>query len=364
MRWAIIATCAIGLAERAAACEPQVTVGPGETFFSIAEEQLGDLSLWSAIFYANPNVQGGGLLDIQPGTVLTIPCPDAPAPVAEPAPQTEPAPPNAPVLEAAPAAPSRVAPLPRRAQDIGISLLARAGHPPFSDANWPAQGMLSELVTAALDATPNAVPYSLSWEGDWSRHLFPQLDGQKFDMGFPVFKPDCDAEPTLELCTAFHFSDPVVDIVTLLFTRTDDPITFATDEDLHGKTLCRPAGYFTHDLDRADRRWLSQGLVTLVQPATTADCFTMLLDKQVDAVALDEFLGVQKLFELDLTARVTPLPRPVSVEGLHVVISKTHWRGTAHLFRFNAGLAKLKQTERFNRIVSRHLALFWDQVKS
>ena len=85
---------------------------------------------------------------------------------------------------------------------------------------------------------------------------------------------------------------------------------------------------------------------------------------EVDAVAVNEFLGVQKMFSLGLTDKVVPLPRPLSVEGLHVVISKTHWRGTTHLYRFNAGLAKLKQTDQYNEIVQRHLALFWDQIRS
>ena len=149
-----------------------------------------------------------------------------------------------------------------------------------------------------------------------------------------------------------------------MFSRSDDPLTFETDADLHGKTLCRPAGYFTHDLDRADRRWLTNGLVSLETPATPDDCFNMLLAGDVDAVTLNEFLGVQKMFEMGLTDQVAPLSRPLSVEGLHVLISKKHWRGTAHLYRFNAGLAKLKQTDRYNEIVSRHLALFWDQIKS
>jgi polar amino acid transport system substrate-binding protein len=46
-----------------------------------------------------------------------------------------------------------------------------------------------------------------------------------------------------------------------------------------------------------------------------------------------------------------------------VVITKKHWRGTTHLYRFNAGLAALKQSDRYNEIVSRHLNIFWDRLK-
>ncbi|KIC50745.1 transporter substrate-binding domain-containing protein [Tateyamaria sp. ANG-S1] len=345
--FALSVTATLGVGSAAMACEPSVVVAPGDTLFSIAEDQLGDLSRWSLIFYNNPDIQGGSLLDLPAGTVLSIPCPNVAAQPAAPAP----------VVQADPK------PLQQEAE-AEIKLVTASNYAPFTDLDWPGQGMLTELVNAAFEATPNPLTYSIEWENDWSKHLFPMLDSKEFDMGFPWFKPDCAGNPSNERCANFHFSDPLVDLVILLFAHGDNPFTFDQDSDLHGKTLCRPAGYFTHDLDRSDRRWLSEGLVTLKQPATPDDCFNMLVAGEVDAVALNEFLGVQKMFEMDLTDRVAPLSRPVSVEGLHVLISKKHWRGTAHLYRFNAGLARLKQSDRYNEIVSRHLALFWDQIKS
>ncbi|WP_299719422.1 transporter substrate-binding domain-containing protein [uncultured Tateyamaria sp.] len=329
----------VALAGAASACQPTLTVGPDDTLFSIAEEQLGDLSRWSLIFYNNPDIQGGSLLELPEGTVLSIPCPDDVVRAPDPTPLQQPD------------------------DDAEMKLVTASNYAPFTDLDWPGQGMLTELVNAALETTPNPVTYSITWENDWSKHLFPMLDSKKFDMGFPWFQPDCAGNPGHERCVNFHFSDPLVDLVILLFSKSDDPITFETDSDLHGKVLCRPAGYFTHDLDRADRRWLTDNLVTLEQPATPDACFDMLVAGDVDAVALNEFLGVQKMFEMGLTNVVSPAARPLSVEGLHVLISKKHWRGTAHLYRFNAGLAKLKQTDRYNEIVSRHLALFWDQIK-
>ena len=355
-RNALAGVFALAWAGGAFACQSVVTVQAGDNLFSIAEEQMGDASLWSAIFYENPEIQGGSLLDIDPGTVLHVPCPGAPkrAFVTPPQPVVEPEP---------------VVTLPPRAEpivpsNVGVRLLARANFPPFTDQTWPEQGMLSELVAAVFEDTPNPIMHSVDWESDWSRQLFPMLDTKEFDMGFPWFKPDCDHNPDNKICAHFHFSDPLVDVVILLFVRGDARLPFEVDSDLHGRTLCRPEGFFIDDLDRPDRLWLTRGLITLEQPATAEDCFDMLMAGDVDAVALNEFLGVQKMFELGLTEVVTPLSRPVSIEGLHAVISKTHWRGTAHLYRFNAGLAKLRQSERYNDIVSRHLAQFWDQIKS
>ncbi|MEP6068335.1 MAG: ABC transporter substrate-binding protein, partial [Paracoccaceae bacterium] len=77
----------------------------------------------------------------------------------------------------------------------------------------------------------------------------------------------------------------------------------------------------------------------------------------------NEFLGAQKLHAMDLLGTIVPIDRPLSIQGLHVVISKTHWRGTSHLYRFNAGLRALKESDRYREIVNRHLSLFWDEVK-
>ena len=86
--------------------------------------------------------------------------------------------------------------------------------------------------------------------------------------------------------------------------------------------------------------------------------FRMLADGKVDAVSVNEFLGTVKLKELSLQGKVESLERPVGTQGLHVVISKRHWRGTTNLYRFNAGLESLKKSARYDEIVSRHIELF------
>ena len=210
--------------------------------------------------------------------------------------------------------------------------------------------MVTELVNAALENTPHPVPYAITWDDNWSTHLFPQLDGKKFDMGFPWLRPNCEEDRENERCANFHFSDPLVELLILVFTRTDNAFAFESDEDIHGKTLCRPEGYFTHDLDRAGREWLKKGLITLVQAANPDACFELLMKGEVDGVTLNEFLGWTKINDLGLKGAVEPLRRPLSIEGLHVLISKKHWRGTTHLYRFNAGLEELKNQIAMTRL--------------
>lgn len=244
-----------------------------------------------------------------------------------------------------------------------MKLLTGGDNAPFTDHSWPENGMLGELVTAALDHMPAPVTYAITWDDDWSRHQFPLLDEKTHDMGFPWVRPDCAATPEDPTCANFHFSEPLMDLPIMLFKRADSDFDYATDADVVGRTLCRPAGMFTHDLDRAGRRWLSEGTVTLVQTDSAEACFGMVLAGEVDAATLDMFQGATKIIKMGLQGGVVALDQPLSRETLHVIISKKHWRGTTFLYRLNAGLEVLRLSGRYNEIMTRHLEMFWQQLK-
>lgn len=329
--WA--ATAAPALAQ---SCDVTYTTQSGDTLFSIAETHYQDYEKWSLIYYSN---QGLGLdqpLAIPAGTELYIPC------------LTENATPDeTPLLKA----------------DAELRFLTGSNYAPFTDKNWPGQGLITELVNAVMEETPNPVPYAVEWEDDWSQHLFPLLDETKYDMGFPWLRPDCAADPANERCANFHFSDPLFEMPIQLFTKADAGFVFESDADVEGKTLCRPKGYYTHDLDANGRNWLKDGKITLVTPDTPDECFTMLVAGEVDAVPENLFLGAEKINAMGLRGKVKPLERPLSTETLHVIVSKKHWRGTTFLYRINAGLAKVKANGRYDEIVTRHLAVFMEGLK-
>ncbi|MDC0657526.1 transporter substrate-binding domain-containing protein [Leisingera sp. SS27] len=317
-----------------AICDVDYVAQPGDSLFTIAEAHYGDRNRWTMVYYANQKLLAGAT--VLPGRKLFIPCiTGATAPDATPL----------------------------RQEKAELTLLTGSGYGPFTDRSLPGQGMVTELINAALELAPAPVSYSVSWEDDWSKHLFPMLDKKEFDMGFPWLKPDCAAEPGNERCVNFHFSEPVMTMPIMLFVRAGGGFEYTADTDVEGKTLCRPAGYFTHDLNRPGRRWLAEEKISLIQPETPADCFRMVAEGQVDAAAVNLFLGANTIVAEDLRDTVVPLEKPLSEEGLHVVISKRHWRGTTHLYRINAGLQKLRESGRFEEIMSRHLELFWAQLQ-
>lgn len=349
-----------------AICDVTYKAQAGDTLPAVAERHYGDAQLWSLIYDANQDVLSDQ--QVAPGTDLYIPCAGA-------TPGTAPVPADAPQdMAVAPASEDdpgiALDPTPAPAPDpdmpsgprADLVLLTGGNYMPFADRAWPQQGLAVELVAAALRASPAPVEFEVLWEDDWSRHLFPLLDEKRRDMGFPWVKPDCAATPEAARCSQFHYSEPLMDLPMILFKRSHGDFVYESDTDLAGRRLCRPEGFLTHDLDRADRRWLSEGVIELVRPPTAEACFEALMAGEVDAVTVNVFLGAAKVVSMGLRGRVVPIDTPLSRETLHVVISKTHPRGTTHLYRVNAGLAALRESGQYNEIVTRHMEIFWERL--
>lgn len=188
----LFALCAAPLAAQAQTCGATYVAQPNDTVFSIAERVYGDAEKWTLLYYSNETLLKSKVFQISVGDSLFIPCESG--------------------TQAADATPL---------QDgtAEMTLLTGSNYSPFTDRDWPGQGMVTELVNAALEATPDPVSYSVTWQDDWSQHLFPLLDEKQFDMGFPWLKPNCEQTPDNERCANFHFSDPLVEVLVLLFVR-------------------------------------------------------------------------------------------------------------------------------------------------
>jgi polar amino acid transport system substrate-binding protein len=247
------------------------------------------------------------------------------------------------------------------AQD-SVALLAPSNNAPFTERSWPHKGMITEIVTAAMAQSPDPIPLALTWLDDAAVPL-PALRYEA-DMTFPWPKPPCDGfGPDPVLCGKVHVSDPVLEVLVLLFVRSENDFVFDTADDLRGKRLCYVPTKVQGERDAIEPDWIAD-TAALTQAAETVEgCFDRLMADQADAVAINEFQGIQQIFAQKLTEEVVPLPRAVGAKTLHLLISKTHWRATAHIYRFNAGLARLRETGAYSEIVARHTAYFWDQLK-
>ena len=334
---------------QAQSCGATYSVVRGDSLSRIAISAYRSAQKWSLIYYANQQTIGSDPSHIRPGQRLRIPCAD-----------------GATTAAAAPAAPATTAAITTSATG-GFSLLTADDYRPFTDRGLPAGGMITDIVRTALETQQKAASgpsFEISWVNDWSAHLNPLLAKGSFDMGFPWFRPNCERyndldDPAKYRCDTFHFSKPVFEILVLFFTRSDANFQFSNDDQVVGKRLCRPSGYFTFDLDKGGRNWVKDEKVTLLRPQSVDECFQMLDRGEIDAVALNEFTGREAVRKLNMNDKVRTIEKPVSVLNLHVIVPKSHPRAQALLGNVNAALQRIRESGKYGEIVERHLAEFW-----
>jgi polar amino acid transport system substrate-binding protein len=254
-----------------------------------------------------------------------------------------------------------------------IEILTAEGYPPYTGRSLEGGGMLTQLISSAMglvkEEAKNRFDYNVSWVNDWAAHLNPLLLTRAFDVGFPWARPDCDSGVALDQgsqfrCQRFFFSDPLYEVITTLFVRNNSRIKTLRNEDIAGTTLCRLAGYPTHELDQNGRNWVKDGKVTLIRPPTIDECFRLLADGTVDGVVEAELVGRASITSLGLDDKVRAIEQPVALTTLHVLVSKAHPHSRTILYYMNASLAKLHDSGEYDRIVERHLSRFWEAQTS
>jgi len=354
------ALCGAPTALRAQTCGSDYTLKEGESLADIAMRVYDNASQWTLIFYANQDRMGANASLLVPGVTIRIPCVSSQQPAA------------------AAVAPRKDEPAPVAAENDAIELstsvrriefLTAEGLTPFTDRSLPNGGMLTNVVSAAMDLiktqSAGSFSYNTSWINDWAAHMNPLLITRAFDVGFPWTKPDCAHPNDLSTdaryrCQKFFFSDPLYEVFTVLFVKANSPIAFAMDEEILGKTLCQPAGFSTYELDKGGRNWVKDNKIVLMRPQTIEDCFRLLDADQVNAVVTSDLTGKAVSTALGLGDRIKQLKRPVAIETFHLIVSKTHPHASTMLYYINTATEKLRNAGEYDRIIEVHLSRFWN----
>lgn len=346
---ALLSAAITAMSPAAQACGGLYTVARGDSLSVIADRQYKNATKWTEVHRNNLAVIGENPDTLRIGMTLRLGCIDG-LPVGLPS-----------ATMAAATAPQATAPVvARRKLEQSINIVTAGDFAPFTDQALENEGLITDVVHTAMQASQSADSYRVHWVNDWSSHLDPLMSSAMMDMAFPWYKPDCVGSPENYRCQNFHFSDPMFEMLILLFVDKSRPIPFAQDSDIEGRTLCRPAGYFTHDLDRADRRWITDAMITLKQPQTVKGCFDLLVAGEVDAVAMNEFTGRAAIKDLGLKDRVDVVQgRPVSIEGLHVLVHKEHPQADALISTINGGLDAIKLSGAYQQVIDRHMTKIW-----
>ena len=351
-------------------CGSDYTVKRGDTLQRITRQAYGPALSYSYLYNANRSVIGANPSLIEVGMTLNIPCRDGqqPAPAQPAAAQPAAASAASTVTGESATAASQQAPAP---QVVNVSTAAVDAMPsrrafriitgtdwaPFTDHTQEQGGMMTEVMRTALARVVADDQYQIDIVKDWSAHLEPLLSDVAYDFSIAWFKPNCSVLPKLGensrlRCEKHAWSDPMFEMLTGYFVRTNDPNKPQSHADVMGKTVCRPEAYATYMLEEFD---LVEPAIRLFRPVRWEECFQALIDGQVDIVLVSTTVADDMIAQMNIGAQVEEVPQLAYVTTMHAVTSINNPRKEEQLAVINAGLKEIREDGTWFEIVQRHL---------
>jgi polar amino acid transport system substrate-binding protein len=339
---AALFSAATPAAAQSVQCGAPYTVQPGDSLSKIAAEAYDDASAFQIIYSANADTVGPNPGVISVGMRLDVPCLG-----------------NT-VASTAAALTTEVGverlPFPDTRQ---IRVAQGSNWAPFANEAQAQGGMITEIANVALANSAGGTAYKIDFINDWGAHLTPLVTDHAYDFSLSWFKPNCDqiarlGEDSQFRCNNFDWTEPMFEQVFGYYTRASEPEVTAYSQ-LLGKTICRPSGFATFQLEEND---LKEPNITLVRPSDPNECFTQLAAGEVDAVALAVDTADGAMVETSTTDQIRLNESLAQVLTIHGVISKNNPQGEAMLAEFNSGLNAIKETGEWFEIVRRHLTEF------
>ncbi|MBB3985726.1 polar amino acid transport system substrate-binding protein [Sagittula marina] len=339
-------------------CGGLYRVKSGDSLSMIADRLYKDVGQWSAIYRTNLEVIPSPDA-IRVGQTYRMPCInglptglEGGTPLAEvTAPQR-----TAPTQVQAQRARAEA----ERRQGVDVRLLAGDDFKPFTNRLQMSSGMITDLVNRAFVANDDTGQHKFYWINDRSVHLDPMLSEGMVDLAFPWRKPDCAAHPDSTLCTDFVYSEPMFEMLVVLFTAKGSGVRYTSEGDLDGLRICSPLGHTTATRQGGSAGYLAQAGARLQQPASAEDCFMRLVSGQADGVAMNEFTGRVVLKEMGLKDAVElQLSRPLAIESLHAVAHRNNPRAEDLIAAFDDGLATLRDNGAYLKVIDTHMSSIW-----
>lgn len=329
-----------GVGVSAQSCGGSYVIQRGDSLSGIAANIYRNAFRWTQVYQANVETIGADPDKILVGQRLELPCVDG-------LPET-----NAATLAVAPDPAPQPAP-------INISLLALEGLPPFSDQGLPNGGMITELIEKASNRAFSGLP-------ERARKLQPvkslsliNAEENTVPVSFPWLASECTAAVTTT-CQQAILSDPVFEVLVVLFTNKDQPVSFRQERDIAGKVLCTATKASEQELDAQGRGWVESGLVDLRVEPSVAQCFEALMSGAVDAVVINEFTGRSVTQEMGIEDHVQALTKaPLSISMIYAAVPRAAPRAEEAISLLNAGLRALRKSGEFQAVLDRHLKRMW-----
>ena len=339
-------------------CGGVYKVQRGDSLSLIADKLYKDVGQWTAIYRTNMDKISSPDA-IRVGQTYRMPCIgglpvglEGGTPVAEIA-KVAPEP----KLDAAADLAQRKRAADERKQGVDVKLLAGDDFQPFTNRLLMNSGMISDLVNRAFVADDSTGQHKFYWVNDRSVHLDPMLSEGMVDLAFPWKKPDCATQADTPICTDYVYSEPMFEMLVVLFTAKGAGVSYKGEDDLAGLRVCAPQG---HEVKGQSAGYLAKVGARLQQPPKAEDCFVRLMAGSVDAVAINEFTGRIVAKEMGISDAVElQLSRPLAIEGLHAVAHRNNPRAEALIGAFNGGLNEMRETGEYLQVIDKHMSSIW-----
>lgn len=339
-------------------CGGMYKVQRGDSLSLIADKLYKDVGQWTAIYRTNMDKISSPDA-IRVGQTYRMPCIgglptglEGGTPIAE---ITKVA--AEPKLDAAADLAQRQRAATERKKGVDVKLLAGDDFQPFTNRLLMNSGMISDLVNRAFVADDSTGQHKFYWVNDRNVHLDPMLSEGMVDLAFPWKKPDCSALGDAPICTDYLYSEPMFEMLVVLFTAKGAGVSYTGEDDLAGLRVCAPQG---HDAKGQSAGYLAKVGARLQQPAKAEDCFVRLMAGGADAVAINEFTGRIVARDMGISDAVElQLSRPLAIEGLHAVAHRSNPRAEALIEAFDTGLGKMRDSGEYLQVIDKHMSSIW-----
>ncbi|SDI28117.1 substrate-binding periplasmic protein [Pseudomonas panipatensis] len=209
--------------------------------------------------------------------------------------------------------------------------------PPYADAQMPGRGLAVHFVSVALTRAGYAISYA---EVPWPRALHGVRTGE-YDVVVDAWYSD-------ERATYGEFSEPYLNNRLRLIKRTGSPIAFERLSDLYPYPLAVVRGYsYSAELE-SDRR------VQKVPVLTFGNAAAMVAAGRVELTLEDELTARYLLNrELrELRDKLEFLPKPLSENPLHILVSRANPHHAEIVAAFNRELAQMRADGSYDAFMS------------
>lgn len=211
--------------------------------------------------------------------------------------------------------------------------LANGEWAPYLGEDLPEGGPVAHLVAEAFATQGWTVRYEyLPWKRGYNMAETGDLDGSI------VWSRNAEREAVM------HYSDPVLNLDTVVFYANDRPIDWDQPADLKGLRLGGVIGYdysFVKPDDGYDVSYIGEPI----------NNYRKLMADRLDGVMEERLVGLNLAREAGVFDQVSYHPKNIKSEPYFLIVGKANPRGAEIIEVFNRGLRALKDTGRYDSLL-------------